>query len=47
METGKKKTLWYNDKQLEQLIEIQEMTGESASLIVRKGMDLYLQSLKK
>jgi len=46
MEMGKKKTVWFNERQLEQILEIQKVTGESISLIVRKGMELYQDSTK-
>jgi len=42
---GKKKTIWCNKRQLDNLAKIQEITEESISLIIRKGIRLYLNSL--
>jgi len=46
MEQGKKKVLWFNDSQLELLEMIKEITNESNSLIVRKSMSLYYDTIK-
>ena len=42
---GKKKTIWCNKRQLNNLAKIQDITEESASLIIRKGIRMYLNSL--
>lgn len=44
---GKKKTIWCNKRQLDNLVKIQDITEESISLIIRKGIRMYLNSLKE
>ena len=44
---GKKKTIWCNKRQLDNLVKIQDITEESVSLIIRKGIRMYLNSLQE
>jgi len=44
---GKKKTIWCNKRQLDNLDKIQDITEESVSLIIRKGIRMYLNSLQE
>lgn len=39
---GKQKTVYMTEDQMIQILDIQGVTGESVSTIIRKGIGLYL-----
>ncbi len=42
---GSKKLVWFSKEQMQQLDDIQEITGESNGMVVRQAMKLYLEKL--
>tara|TARA_R110001606_G_scaffold352622_1_gene503025 strand:- start:574 stop:714 length:141 start_codon:yes stop_codon:yes gene_type:complete len=44
---GKQKTIYMTDDQIKQLSKVQDITKESDSTIIRKGIEMYLVKIKE